>query len=107
MGTDHQPGKGNFSTGRKNGHSEVPVIMKVIEKIIGNIRDLPTLPTVYLALSDVMADPRSTAQDISQIVSSDPASSSRVLRSLMYHKTTKVSGGIHTTNRQELAHLCK
>ena len=54
--------------------------MKVIEKIIGNIRELPTLPTVYLALSDVMADPRSTAQDISQILSVDLASSSRVLR---------------------------
>jgi len=54
--------------------------MTVIEKIIENIRDLPTLPTVYLALSEVMADPRSTARDISQIVSNDLASSSRVLR---------------------------
>jgi HD-like signal output (HDOD) protein len=54
--------------------------MKVIERIFQNIRDLPTLPTVYLALSEVIADPRSTAQDISQIVSNDPASASRVLR---------------------------
>jgi HD-like signal output (HDOD) protein len=52
----------------------------VIEKIIENIRDLPTLPTVYLALSEVMADPQSTARDISQIVSADLASASRVLR---------------------------
>lgn len=56
------------------------MIMRVIEKIFENIRDLPTLPTVYLALSEVMADPRSTAQSISQIVSSDLASASRVLR---------------------------
>jgi HD-like signal output (HDOD) protein len=54
--------------------------MRVIEKIIKNIRDLSTLPTVYLALSEVMANPRSTAQAISQIVSSDPSSASRVLR---------------------------
>ena len=30
--------------------------MKVIEKIFENIRDTPTLPTVYLALSEVMAE---------------------------------------------------
>ncbi|HSO72802.1 MAG TPA: HDOD domain-containing protein, partial [Thermodesulfobacteriota bacterium] len=52
----------------------------MIEKIFENIRDLPTLPTVYLALSEALADPRSTAQDISQIVSTDIASASRVLR---------------------------
>ena len=72
--------------------------MRVIEKIIDNIRDLPTLPTVYLALSEAMADPRSTAQDISRRVSSDPASSSRVLRlanSVLYG----FSGQIATISR--------
>ena len=54
--------------------------MKVIEKILENIRELPTLPTVYLALSEVITDPRSTAQDVSQIISTDLASASRVLR---------------------------
>jgi HD-like signal output (HDOD) protein len=54
--------------------------MKAIERILENVRDLPTLPTVYLALSEVIADPRSTAQDVSKIVSVDLASASRVLR---------------------------
>lgn len=54
--------------------------MKVIEKIIENIRDLPTLPTVYLSLAEAIADPYSTAEDIARIVSGDPASASRVLR---------------------------
>jgi HD-like signal output (HDOD) protein len=61
--------------------------MKLNERIIENIRDLPTLPTVYLALSEVIADPSSTAEDVSKIVSCDQASSARVLRlanSVMY-----------------------
>ncbi|MCU0579762.1 MAG: HDOD domain-containing protein [Desulfobacterota bacterium] len=61
--------------------------MNLTERIIENIRDLPTLPTVYLALSEVIADPSSTAQDVSKIVACDQASAARVLRlanSVMY-----------------------
>ena len=61
--------------------------MNLTERIIENIRDLPTLPTVYLALSEVIADPGSTAQDVSKIVACDQASAARVLRlanSIMY-----------------------
>jgi HD-like signal output (HDOD) protein len=54
--------------------------MNLTERIICNIRDLPTLPTVYLALSEVIADPSSTAADVSKIVSCDQASAARVLR---------------------------
>jgi HD-like signal output (HDOD) protein len=54
--------------------------MTLVEKIIQNIRDLPTLPTVYLSLSETIADPSSTAEDVSRIVSCDQGSTSRVLR---------------------------
>ena len=54
--------------------------MTLQERIVRGVRELPTLPTVYAALSDAMARPGSTAKDIADIVSSDQASLFRVLR---------------------------
>ncbi len=54
--------------------------MTLTEKIHKNIGNLPTLPTVYSALSDAMANPRSTNQDIAKIISTDQAASFKVLK---------------------------
>lgn len=54
--------------------------MDLIEKILKNVEDLPTLPTVYSALCDVIADPQSTANDVAKVVSMDQASTIRILR---------------------------
>lgn len=54
--------------------------MNLTEKILKNVKDLPTLPTVYSALSEAMANPQSTANDVPKIVSMDQASAIKVLR---------------------------
>ena len=54
--------------------------MDLAETIQESVGDLPTLPTVYSALSDAMASPNSTMTDIAEIISADQASSFRVLK---------------------------
>jgi putative nucleotidyltransferase with HDIG domain len=51
-----------------------------VERIIENILEFPTLPTVYSSLVDVLADPSSTIQDVSRIIANDQASTSKILK---------------------------
>ena len=54
--------------------------MKSIQNIVTYINEFPTLPTIFSALSDVMANPRSTAHDAAEIISGDQAAASKVLK---------------------------
>ena len=54
--------------------------MSVLNNIIARADEFPTLPTIYTALSDVIANPRSTAADMSAIISEDQASAAKVLK---------------------------
>jgi HD-like signal output (HDOD) protein len=54
--------------------------MTLLDKINHNIRKLPTLPTIFSAISDAMNDPRVTNDEIAKIISSDQASSFKVLQ---------------------------
>ncbi|MFP4528773.1 MAG: HDOD domain-containing protein [Candidatus Kapaibacterium sp.] len=54
--------------------------MDVIENIIQRIDEFPTLPTIYSTLSDVMANPRSTAKDVADVIAQDQSSASKVLK---------------------------
>src|SRR4030042_4298738 len=54
--------------------------MNLVEQILKNVKDAPTLPTVYSALCDAMANPQSTANDVAKIVSMDQASTIKILR---------------------------
>lgn len=54
--------------------------METAVRIIENIQEFSTLPTVYASLADVLADPRSTTQDVSNIIACDQASTSKVLK---------------------------
>jgi len=44
------------------------------------VDEFPTLPTIYLTLSDVMANPRSTVEHAANIISKDQAATSKVLK---------------------------
>jgi putative nucleotidyltransferase with HDIG domain len=55
-------------------------VMNPVDKILKNVKDAPTLPTVYTALCDAMANPQSTANDVAKIVSMDQASTVKILR---------------------------
>lgn len=54
--------------------------MADVEKLTQKVEEFPTLPTIYTALSEVMANPRSTIQDAVNIISQDQASASKILK---------------------------
>lgn len=53
-----------------------------IKQIVEKVKDFPTLPTIYSALLEVIANPRSTAQDVADVISKDQASSTKILRTV-------------------------
>lgn len=54
--------------------------MELINKILKSVEDFPTLPTVYTALSDVMANPNSTSADAANVIIRDQSSSAKILK---------------------------
>lgn len=50
------------------------------DTIIAKVDEFPTLPTIYSTLLDTMANPRSTANDVADVISQDQASASKVLK---------------------------
>jgi len=54
--------------------------LKLINTIISKIDDFPTLPTIYTKLNEVTSDPKSTANDVANIIAQDQASATKVLR---------------------------
>lgn len=56
--------------------------MNLRRKISVALNDLPTLPTIYSALSEAMSNPVCTAHDVADILSSDQASAFRILKAV-------------------------
>lgn len=54
--------------------------MEIVKKLIRGVEEFPTLPTVYSALADIMANPNSTAAAAARVISSDQASAAKVLK---------------------------
>jgi HD-like signal output (HDOD) protein len=51
-----------------------------IDRISSSIREFPTLPTIYSKIMDVIANPRSTANDLAKIISDDQSAASKILK---------------------------
>ncbi|MET0792953.1 MAG: response regulator [Polyangiaceae bacterium] len=51
-----------------------------IRACVGGIESLPTVPSVYLQLSDALQDPRSSADSVAQIVEQDVGISAKLLQ---------------------------
>lgn len=54
--------------------------MDHLERIIAAVNTLPTLPTVFAAISEAMEDPRTSADKLAQIISTDQVSALKVLK---------------------------
>ncbi len=54
--------------------------MLKIDEILNKFHEFPTLPTVYIALTEVIDNPRSTFHDAARVISKDQSSSSKLLR---------------------------
>jgi len=55
--------------------------METIKRVLRGVEEFPTLPTIYTALSEVMANLNSTASDAAEVISRDQASASKLLKS--------------------------
>lgn len=53
-----------------------------VEKILENLEEFPTLPTIYSNLLECIANPRSTVNDVAQIISKDQSAALKVLKSV-------------------------
>jgi putative nucleotidyltransferase with HDIG domain len=56
------------------------VAEKRIEHLIKNIGELPTIPSVFFTVSKMLSDPRTSAIDVGQAISSDQVIASKVLK---------------------------
>ncbi len=54
--------------------------MTLIEKIISGVNNLPTLPTVYSALSEAVDNPLTSSEDLAKLIASDQASAFKILK---------------------------
>ncbi|MEW6186957.1 MAG: HDOD domain-containing protein [Thermodesulfobacteriota bacterium] len=72
--------------------------MERASTILENIREFSTLPTVYSSLIDVLADPKSTTHDVSNIIACDQASTMKVLK-VVNSPFYGFSGQIDTVSR--------
>jgi len=50
------------------------------QKVLDQISEFPTLPTIYSSLADLLADPAATTHEVARIISSDQASTSKILK---------------------------
>jgi HD-like signal output (HDOD) protein len=85
--------------------------MKLINKIIKEIDEFPTLPTIYSTLSEVISNPRSTAGDVSNIILQDQSSASKILKTAnsaaygVMGKVTTVSQAVVYIGFEEVKNL--
>lgn len=54
--------------------------MSTIEKILSEVHNLPTLPTVYTTISEAIQDPKTSTESLAKIISTDQASSFKILK---------------------------
>jgi len=54
--------------------------MLFIDKILNAVKNLPTLPTVFAAITEAMENPKTTTEQLAKIISSDQASAFKVLK---------------------------
>ena len=54
--------------------------MPELESILSKVNDIPTLPDVVLKITRMIADPATTASDINEVLSHDPALTAKILK---------------------------
>src|SRR3990172_609236 len=52
----------------------------IVERALGAIGDVATLPEVTIKVIEIVEDPKSTARDLHQVIKNDPALSVKILK---------------------------
>lgn len=50
------------------------------DKLIENVRDFPTLPTIYTNLMKAMSNPNSTVNEVAEVIARDQATTAKIIR---------------------------
>lgn len=82
-----------------------------IDIIVAKIKDFPTLPTIYFKISEIIDNPRSTANDVAKVIMQDQAAASKVLKAAnspiygFYGKIDNISQAISFIGFEEVKNL--
>jgi len=82
-----------------------------LEQLIGKGQDLPSLPEIYLRVSEQLENDSSTVQQIGDTVQNDPAITTRVLKMVnsayygMPNEVASVSQAVSLLGRERLKHI--
>jgi putative nucleotidyltransferase with HDIG domain len=92
--------------------AELDILQPVtLEQLIGKGQDLPSLPEIYLRVSEQLEDETSTVQQIGNTVQNDPAITTRVLKMVnsayygMPNEVASVSQAVSLLGRERLKHI--
>ncbi len=55
-------------------------IQERVRKLVDKVQGLPTLPSMLNNINQMMLNPRTSAKEVAQVIASDPALTSKVLR---------------------------
>lgn len=58
----------------------MPVMHDRLKRVVDKISGLPTLPSMLSSINKLMLNPRTSAKEVAQLISSDPAIASKILR---------------------------
>ncbi len=82
-----------------------------IDDVLKKIKDFPTLPTIYNALMDLLANPNTTVNDLSSLISKDQSSASKLLKAVnspiygFYGRITSINQAISFLGFEEVKNL--
>ncbi len=54
--------------------------METIRRVLRGVEEFPTLPTIYTALSEVMANPNATPSDAADVIARDQSAAAKLLK---------------------------
>lgn len=72
--------------------------MENLSKLVRGLKTIPSLPTIYIKVNEIVNDPMSSAADLGRVIEKDPALTSKLLR-LVNSAFYGFSGRIKTVTR--------
>ncbi len=82
-----------------------------LEQLIGKGQDLPSLPEIYLRVSELLEDENSSVQQIGDTVQNDPAITTRVLKMVnsayygLPNQVSSIAQAVSLLGRERLKHI--
>jgi putative nucleotidyltransferase with HDIG domain len=93
-------------------NAELDIIPPVtLEQLVGKGQDLPSLPEIYLRVSEQLEDENSSVQQIGNTVQNDPAISTRVLKMVnsayygLPNQVSSIAQAVSLLGRERLKHI--